>query len=97
MSAELTGILGDLAKVSGLEFNVDTYISALSWTRAIQLTIKSSSDGIFGRSEDHLALDRGIIGGPIVLAHPLYPIASLDKMDSPHDKAELVPDTLTTW
>jgi hypothetical protein len=30
MSAELTGILGDLAKVSGLEFNVDTYISALS-------------------------------------------------------------------
>jgi hypothetical protein len=70
--AELTGILGDLAEVGSLEFNVDTYISALSWIRETKLTVKSSSDSIFGRSEDHLALDRGIIGGPIILAHFFY-------------------------
>jgi hypothetical protein len=71
-SAKLTGILGDLAEVGSLEFDVDTYVSALSWIREIKLTVKSSSDGILGRSEDHLALNRGIIGGPVILAHFFY-------------------------
>jgi len=99
MPAELTSILGDLAEVGSLEFDVDTYKSALSSTRRYELTVKSSSDSIFGRSEDHLALNRGIIGGPINLAHSLDPIQSrlIQELDSPHDKAELVPDTLTTW
>ena len=64
-----------------------------------ELTVKSSSDGIFGRSEDHLALDGSIIGGPIKSAHSLDSILSrlIQELDSPHDKAELVPDAFTTW
>lgn len=44
------GILGDFGEVSSLNLGVDT--------------IKTTTDGFLGRSEDHLVLDRGIIGGP---------------------------------
>lgn len=46
------GILGDFAKVGRLELDVNT--------------VKSASEGIFRRSEDHLALDAGVIGRPEV-------------------------------
>ena len=99
--AELTGILGDLAEVGSLEFNVDTcFISSILCME--RSSSPSSRRRMASLEEAKIILlltgaSSGDLSYQYIPSLPPYKTEAPACEDSPHNKAELVPNTLTTW